>query len=149
MKMTGLLRIAALVTLTIAPVAVSRAAEFEVSMLNVGANGAMVFEPDLVQAAPGDTINFVAVDPGHNVETIKGMLPEGVEPFKSKPSKDYSVTLTAEGVYGIRCTPHFGLGMVMLIVVGDPVNLADAEAAKLPPKAKARLSPLFAEIHAN
>ena len=51
------------------------AAELEVRMLNKGAKGTMVFEPDLIVAAPGDTIRFVPTDKGHNVETIKGMLP--------------------------------------------------------------------------
>ena len=53
----------------------TQAAEIEVLMLNKGAKGAMVFEPDLIVAAPGDTIRFVPTDKGHNVETIKGMLP--------------------------------------------------------------------------
>ncbi|MGB6120129.1 MAG: pseudoazurin, partial [Mesorhizobium sp.] len=35
------------------------AAEFEVMMLNKGEKGAMVFEPDFIKAAPGDTIRFV------------------------------------------------------------------------------------------
>jgi plastocyanin len=55
------------------------AAEIEVKMLNKGEKGTMVFEPDFVSAAPGDTIRFVPTDKGHNVETIKGMLPEGAE----------------------------------------------------------------------
>ena len=32
------------------------AAEFEVKLLNKGEKGAMVFEPDYIKAAPGDTI---------------------------------------------------------------------------------------------
>ena len=46
------------------------AAEFEVMMLNKGEKGAMVFQPDHIKAAPGDTIRFVPTDKGHNVETI-------------------------------------------------------------------------------
>ncbi len=61
------------------------AAEFQVKMLNKGEKGAMVFEPDLVKAAPGDTIKFVSVDPGHNAETIKGMLPEAPRPSRAGP----------------------------------------------------------------
>src|SRR5690606_8358648 len=55
------------------------AAEIEIRMLNKGEKGAMVFEPDYVKAAPGDTIRFVSTDKGHNAETIKGMIPEGAE----------------------------------------------------------------------
>ena len=70
----------------------AHAAEFEVLMLNKGAKGAMVFEPDFIAAAPGDTIRFVPTDKGHNVETIKGMVPEGATPVKSKLSEEVTVT---------------------------------------------------------
>lgn len=64
---------------------VVRAAEVEVRMLNKGEAGAMVFESSVIVAAPGDTIRFVPTDKSH--KAIKGMLPDGVEPFKSKPSE--------------------------------------------------------------
>lgn len=124
--------------------ATSASAEtYEIKMLNKGEEGSMVYEPAFVLAAPGDTINFVSVDKGHNAETIKGMIPEGAETFKSKMSSDFSVTLDTEGVYGIKCTPHFGLGMIALIQVGAPVNLEDAAAVKQRGKAKKRFEPLF------
>jgi len=119
---------------------------FEVQMLNKGTDGAMVFEPAFVRAAVGDIINFVSVDKGHNVEGIEGMLPDGVEPFKSEMSADYTLTLTAEGVYGLKCTPHFAMGMVALIQVGAPVNLDAALAVPQRGKAKTRFEPLFAQI---
>ena len=118
----------------------------EIKMLNKGADGAMVFEPAFVKAAVGDTINFVSPDKGHNVESIEGMLPEGVEPFKSKMSEDFTLTLTAEGVYGVKCTPHYAMGMVALIQVGAPVNLDAAAAVVQKGKAKARFEPLFAQV---
>lgn len=124
--------------------ATSASAEtFEIKMLNKGEEGSMVYEPAFVLAAPGDTITFVSVDKGHNAETIKGMIPEGAEPFKSKMSSDFSVTLDTEGVYGIKCTPHLGLGMIALIQVGAPVNLEEAAAVKQRGKAKKRFEPLF------
>lgn len=118
----------------------------EIKMLNKGADGAMVFEPAFVKAAVGDTINFVSPDKGHNAESIEGMLPEGVEPFKSKISEDFTLTLTAEGVYGVKCTPHYAMGMVALIQVGAPVNLDAAAAVVQKGKAKARFEPLFAQV---
>lgn len=120
-----------------------QAAEIEVHMLNKGAKGAMVFEPDLIVAAPGDTIRFVPTDKGHNVETIKGMLPTGAEPFKSKFNEEYTVTVTAEGVYGVKCAPHYAMGMVALIKVGEPANAEDAKAVKQTGKAKAAFTELF------
>lgn len=125
---------------------VASAASFDIHMKNKGADGAMVFEPAFVAAAVGDTINFISDDKGHNVETIKGMLPDGAEPLKSKMSEDFSVTLTVEGLYGIKCTPHYALGMVGLIQVGKPVNLDAASAVEQKGKAKTRFEPLFAAV---
>ncbi len=123
----------------------AQAAEIEVLMLNKGDKGAMVFVPDLILAAPGDTIRFVPTDKGHNAETIKGMLPEGAEPFKSKFNEDFRVTLTAEGVYGVKCAPHYAMGMVALIRVGDPANVDEAKVVKHPGKAKAVFGDLFGQ----
>lgn len=119
---------------------------FEVKMLNKGADGAMVFEPAFIKAAVGDTVNFISPDKGHNAESIEGMLPEGVEPFKSKMSEDFALTLSAEGLYGVKCTPHYAMGMVALIQVGAPVNLDAAVAVVQKGKAKSRFEPLFAQV---
>lgn len=119
------------------------AADHEVRMLNKGEKGVMVFEPDLVTVAPGDTVTFKATDPGHNAETIKGMLPDGAEPFAGKMGADVTVTFTQPGVYGIKCKPHLGMGMVAAVVVGDPVNLDAAKAVKNPGKAGKRFAELL------
>lgn len=122
------------------------AENFDVQMLNKGAKGAMVFEPAFVRAAVGDTVTFLSPDKGHNAESIEGMLPEGVEPFKSEMNKDFTLTLTAEGVYGIKCTPHYAMGMVALIQVGAPVNLDAVADVVQKGKAKTRFEPLFAQV---
>ena len=115
-------------------------------MLNKGAEGAMVFEPAFVKAAVGDTVTFISTDKGHNVEDIKGMLPEGVEKFKSKMGEDYVLTIAAEGLYGVKCTPHYTMGMVALIQAGAPVNQDAVAAVSLKGKAKARFEPLIAQV---
>ncbi len=122
------------------------AENFDVKMLNKGADGAMVFEPAYLKAAVGDTISFLSTDKGHNAEGIEGMLPEGVEAFKSGMGEDYVLTLTAEGLYGIKCTPHYSMGMVALIQAGAPVNLDAALAVTQKGKAKTRFEPLFAQV---
>jgi pseudoazurin len=135
---------ASLVALLLAPAA--QAENFDVLMLNKGADGAMVYEPAFVKAAVGDTVTFISTDKGHNAEGIKGMLPDGVEPFKSAMGADHVLTLTAEGVYGIKCTPHYSMGMVALIQAGAPVNLEAAAAVTQKGKAKTRFEPLFAQV---
>src|SRR6185437_13298634 len=139
---------AALAAMTIAGGA--QAADHQIQMLNKGADGSvMTFQPDFVQAAPGDTITFVPTDKGHDAESIKGMIPDGAEPFKGKISEKITVTLNTEGVYGVKCTPHYGMGMVALIVVGKPVNLEQAKAVKNPGKAKTVFADLIAQVPAN
>ena len=118
----------------------------EVKMLNRGEEGSMVFEPAYVAAQPGDIIHFVATDRGHNAESIKGMLPEGVEKFKSKLGADFEFLVEAEGLYGIKCTPHYALGMVALIQVGEAVNLDAANGVKQKGKAAKRFKPLFESV---
>jgi pseudoazurin len=121
------------------------AADFEVHMLNKGAEGAMVFEPAFVKVAPGDTITFIPTDKGHNVETIKGMIPEGAEAFKSKINENFKVTFDKAGAYGVKCTPHVGMGMVGVVVVGDaPANLDAVKTGKLPKKARERMDAAIA-----
>jgi pseudoazurin len=120
------------------------AAEHQVQMLNKGADGPMAFEPSFLKIAPGDTVRFVAKDKGHNVLSVEGMSPEGAAPFQGKMNEDVTVTFDQPGVYGFECKPHYGMGMVGLIVVGDPVNLAEAEAVPHKGKAKKRFEQLFA-----
>ncbi len=124
----------------------AQAENFEVKMLNKGADGAMVFEPAFVKAAVGDTVTFISTDKGHNVEGIEGMLPEGAEEFKSAMGKDYVLTLTAEGLYGVKCTPHYTMGMVALIQAGAPVNQDAMKAVVQKGKAKSRFEPLLEQI---
>ena len=122
------------------------AAEVEVKMLNKGVEGAMVFEPALVKVAPGDTVKFVATDKGHNAETIKGMLPADATPFLGKNGEDVAVTFDKPGIYGIKCLPHYGMGMVAMVVVGTPDNVDAAKAVPQPGKAKQVMAGLFEKL---
>jgi pseudoazurin len=132
------------------PSTAEAATVYEVQMKNSGEAGPMVFEPALTRVATGDTVKFVPVDKGHNAESIKDILPEGAEPFKGKISQEIDVTFTVPGVYGIKCLPHFGMGMVALIVVDDPAtNLEDAKTARLPRKARERIDAAITEIGAS
>jgi pseudoazurin len=124
----------------------AQAAEVEVKMLNKGSEGVMVFEPALVKIAPGDTVKFVPADKGHNAESIDGMVPDGVKPFAGKMSEELSVTFDTAGVYGFRCKPHYGMGMVGLVVVGDATNLDKAKAVNNPGKAKQTFAKLFDKL---
>jgi len=123
------------------------AADIEVQMLNKGDKGAMVFQPDLVKIAVGDTVTFRSVDKGHNVEGIASMMPADAPAFKSKLSETFTQTFSAPGIYAVKCDPHYGLGMVALVVVGDDLsNLEALKAAKNPKKPQDHFDALFAEL---
>ena len=136
-----------LAALAIAPAA--RAAEHEVKMLTKGPDGQTNwFDPPIVRAEPGDTIRFVATDRGHNSASM--VVPEGGETWNGKLSKDVSVTLTVPGLYAYKCTPHFGLGMVGLVAIGDPsVNLTAVEDARYSGKAKTTMTELLKQLKAS
>jgi len=133
--------------LMMAAAAGAHAAEVEIKMLNKGAAGAMVFEPAMVKIAPGDTVKFVPTDKSHNAESIPEMLPAGAEPFAGKMNEEVAVTFKENGVYGVRCKPHYGMGMVALVVVGEPTNMEAATAAKHPGKAKQVFADLLAKAN--
>lgn len=135
---------AALMVLAAAP---GMAANFEVHMLNKGEAGAMVFEPALTKVAVGDTVTFLPTDKGHNAETIKELLPAGAEAFKGAMGKEVVVTFTAPGAYGVKCAPHFGMGMVALVTVGEePVDVEAIKAVKLPKKAQERMTAIVDQL---
>jgi pseudoazurin len=120
----------------------------EVKMLNKGTDGQpMVFEPAFVKAAPGDTIKFIPTDKGHIVENVENGIPAGAEPFKSKINEEYSLTVTAEGLYFVKCKPHLPMGMVMAIQVGAAGDVEAAKAAiKLNKRSMERIDAALAQV---
>lgn len=128
-------------------VSVASAADFEVLMLNKGTDGkTMGFSPSFLRVEPGDTVTFIPVDKGHNAETILDMIPDNAATWKGKTDEQFTVTLTETGLYGFKCQPHFSMGMVGLIQVGeDRANLKQLMEVRLPGKAQARMMELFAK----
>ena len=104
----------------------SYAADIEVEMLNKLNNEYMVYSKKIVKIDVGDTVFWKATDASHNVEFIKGAVPEGVQSFKSKLSKDVSYEFKIPGIYAYWCTPHKSLGMIGFVIVGnDLTNLEE------------------------
>ncbi len=123
------------------------AVEHEVRMLDRGEAGMMVFEPATLRIAPGDSVRFRAVQPGHSAESIPAMTPQGATPFKGKLNEEITVTFDRPGIYGYQCRPHYAMGMVGLVVVGEGeaarVNLEQAREAPHPAKARERFQRMF------
>ena len=109
----------------------SMAADETIEMLNKLGKESMIYSKKVVRVDIGDTVYWKSTNPGHNVEFIKGGVPEGVEKFKTKFSKDAEYTFTVPGIYAYWCTPHKSMGMIGFVVVGnDKSNLEDIKKIK-------------------
>ena len=112
-------------------------ADQTIDMLNRLGKEINVYSKKIVNVNVGDTINWKSVNPGHNVEFIKGGIPEGVERFKSKYNKDTSYTFKTPGIYAYWCTPHKSMGMIGFVVVGnDKSNLEAIKQIRFSGKSK-------------
>jgi pseudoazurin len=132
---------------SLACVVSATAAEHEIKIKNTNGKGKfMVFEPDFLKVAPGDTVKFVVVDKNHNAEAIKEVWPEGVEPLKGEMNQDAEFVVEKPGYYGIKCHPHYTMGMVALIVAGEPTNQSQLDAFQAPGGAKKRWEELVKQL---
>ena len=115
--------------------------DFEVNMLNQGADGVMVFEPSVLKISVGDTVTFKPTNPGHNSASIAGMIPTGANSWDGGMSQEVKVTFTEEGTYVYQCTPHLMMAMVGVITVGDAsVNLSAIQEAASDKKSEFMMS---------
>ena len=133
--------------LAVFTVTASWAADTTVEMLNKRDDGAkMVYSEDITRIDVGDTITWVPTSKGHNVEIIAA--PEGFNiPKKSKNGKEVAITFDVPGIYYYWCTPHKGMGMIALVVVGDDIsNKDDVAKAKALGKSKKKLKALLGEL---
>ena len=101
-------------------------ADQNVDMLNKSGKEINVYSKKVVNVDVGDTVFWKSINPGHNVEFIKGGIPTGVEKFKSSYSKDTQYTFKTPGIYAYWCTPHKSMGMIGFVVVGGDKSNLDA-----------------------
>ncbi|MEY9834263.1 pseudoazurin [Sinorhizobium fredii] len=146
--MINLARLLLTALIALSTPALASAETVEVKMLNRGEKGSMVFEPDFLALQPGDSVKFIATNKSHNAATIDGMVPDGHPAFKGKINEEI-VTFDRSGFYGIKCSPHYGMGMVMLIKVGDVELPQSYRAIEVPARAKPRFEALFAAAAAE
>ena len=113
------------------------AADTTIEMLNKQGKESMVYSQKIVNVNVGDTVFWKATTKGHNVQFMKGGVPDGVEKFKSKMNKDTEYTFTVPGIYAYWCTPHKSMGMIGFVVVGgDKSNLEAIKSLKFFGKSK-------------
>jgi len=121
------------------------AAEVSIEMLNKDVNGnKMVYSQEVAKVEVGDTVTWLPASKGHNVEIISS--PNKMK-FKSKNSKEAKITFDTPGIYYYWCTPHKGMGMIGLVVVGNDLsNIDDIASAKAIGKSKKKLKTLLASL---
>ncbi|ALO35017.1 hypothetical protein CMT41_10055 [Colwellia sp. MT41] len=102
------------------------AKEHQVKLLTANASGqTMIMEPDFLKISPGDSVRFIPSDASHNAQSL--LSPKGGITFNTPMGKVAVVEFKQEGVFLYKCLPHFALGMVGVIQVGNAVNLADVK----------------------
>lgn len=102
----------------------------EVKMLSNLKGQSMVFEPPVIKIKPGDSVKWIATNPGHNTASIDEMLPGGAKSWNGGLNEELVIKFDKEGVYGYKCTPHYILGMVGFVVVGDGSSNFDVVSKK-------------------
>jgi len=99
----------------------------------VGPDGSLVFDPEEVTVAVGETVTWEFESAGHNVSAFPEQadaisIPDGAEPFGSEGVADdqyatvgqgetYEYTFDTAGEYTYACIPHIGTDMVGTVVV--------------------------------
>ena len=121
------------------------AADLTIEMLNKDSSGnKMVYSQEIVKVDVGDTVTWLPTSKGHNVEMIAS--PNDMK-LKSKNSKEVKVTFDTSGIYYYWCTPHKGMGMIGLVVVGNDLsNIDDIANAKAMGKSKKKLKGLITSL---
>ncbi|MEM7303270.1 MAG: pseudoazurin [Pseudomonadota bacterium] len=106
-----------------------------------------VFEPALLRINVGDSVTFLAMDEGHNTASKRGMVPDGATSWNGGLDEEKTITFDVPGVYGYICLPHYEVGMVGLIAVGDDLpNLKAAKKVRHPGKARRAFRALFKQL---
>lgn len=77
----------------------------------------MVFTPSFLQIQPRDQVTFLT---GRHHNSMSLVTPEGARGWSVAGTS--VVKFDKEGIYFYKCSPHLGMGMVGVIVVGEPVN---------------------------
>jgi pseudoazurin len=145
-----ILRLSRLVAASLLACSLASAAHAEehvVKMLNTDGKGKfMIYDPEIVRANVGDTVRFVPTTKGHNAETIPELWPEGADTIKGAINEEVVLTVTKPGIYGIKCMPHYPMGMIGFVVAGEPTNKEQVDTYKPMGGGQKRLDALKAEL---
>lgn len=100
------------------------AAEYEVQSVSHRNHESMFFDPHFLAVEPGDSVAFVVADVDHQPQSV--FVPAGADHWKAEKGESITVNFKQQGVYIYDCAYHNVMGMAGVILVGKPVNLAEA-----------------------
>ena len=104
---------------------------------------------EVVQIKVGDKIEWLPKNEGHNVEFLAGPKMKSL-PTKSEIDEVHSVVFKVPGIYLYGCTPHWNMGMLGLVVVGNDFhNLEKIKNIPLPLVASSVLKRLIRIAQSN
>ena len=64
----------------------------------------------------------------HDSQSIEGLIPAGAVSWHTPFGVKTRVKFEQEGIYIYKCNPHYAVGQVAAIIVGEPVNLEQIKA---------------------
>lgn len=76
------------------------------------------------------------------------MWPEAAQTFRGNINEEIVMSFDKEGVYGVECTPHMAMGMVMIIQVDEKNLQAITTPDTLPQRAQKRMVDII-QTYAN
>ncbi|MFB6106756.1 MAG: plastocyanin/azurin family copper-binding protein [Halobacteriaceae archaeon] len=122
-----------------------------------------VFAPEVAWVKPGGSVTWKNVDEEEHTATAYAAanddpqrIPDGASAWDSgrlETDATYTQTFDTEGVYDYYCVPHEGLGMVGVVIVGNPDLSGQPAMASLqediPKKARDQLSDLHERVRSQ
>lgn len=118
-----------------------------IAVVKDSSSGMPRFDPPIAFIEPGDAVRIEMAGKVYASRLIAGVHPPNVSGWWGQVGETVEITFTEPGVYGHKCGASYALGLVGLIIVGDPSpNLEAARAVQHPPAAARVLDELFAEL---
>ena len=120
-------------------------ANYQVTMNSKDSLGnRLVFDKEIISISSGDSVTWIPVDKGHNIEMVSS--PNNLK-FRSSPGKEVTITFEVPGIYYYRCTPHKSAGMIGLIIVdNDYSNIEQIKTSNAPGRSKIKLNSLLKSL---
>ena len=120
-------------------------ANYQVTMNDRDSAGnRLAFEKEILSISSGDSVTWLPVDKGHNIEMVAS--PINLK-FSSFAGEEVTLKFEDPGIYYYRCSPHKSAGMIGLIIVDNNYsNIEQIKSSNAPGRAKIKLTSLLKSL---